>query len=138
MISFYQCWPGRKDVDLKSIEVRRRSFHCCVIIRCSLMNISRIPKTSMFTLCLLVSGFQVLVLVPRVLVHAGLRRPPKVHSEQHQLETGSRRRMERRPVVTEELVPQLSGKSFRSDFTPFFFSFFFKDLYIFHLPTSSK
>lgn len=74
------------------------------------MNISHILKTPMFTVCLFVSGFQVLELVPRVFVRAGLRRPPKVHSEQHQLEAGSRRPMERCPVVTEELAPQLSGE----------------------------
>lgn len=27
MISFYQCWPRRKDMDLKSIEVQQCSFH---------------------------------------------------------------------------------------------------------------
>ena len=113
MISFYQCWPERKDLDLNSIEVQRRSF----LVSASTMIISG----QLFTFCLFVSEFQALELVPRLFVRAGLRRPPKVCSEQHLLEFGSRRLTAGCPIVTEELAPHLwRGKASTRILTLFF------------------
>lgn len=87
MLSLYQCWPGKKDVDLTSIEVQR----FCVNRHYQLQFIEHQTYREDVEVyaCLFVSGFQVLELVPGVFVHAGLRRPPKVHSEQHYLEATS-------------------------------------------------
>lgn len=72
-----------------------------------------------------VSGFQGLELVPGLFVHTGLGRPPEVHSEQRQLEDGSRRPTDRCPALTTELAPQLSGEEKHPlEFYPFLLFFF--------------
>lgn len=76
----------------------------------------------MFPVC---AGIQAVALVPRVFVHAGLRRTETVRPGQRQLGAGDGRQAPRQPAAAEEVDAQLGGRVKRplAAFQVFFFFF---------------
>lgn len=102
------CGPGfhKGTTALHSLQ-HRPSIKCCWVIFQRAVTAETCGSYNLTVF----SGFQGLELVPGLLVHSGLgTRPQEVHPEQRQLEDSSRQPTDRRPVLTTELAPQLSGE----------------------------